>query len=56
MTKNLNLGVEFLYQKVPGVDFSAIALAGNYKGDEWEVIGKLGMHQLNLCKPLNEHM
>lgn len=53
MTTNLNLGAEFLYQKIPGVDFSAISLAGNYKADEWEVIGKLGMHQLNLCKPLN---
>ena len=50
MSSNLSLGAEFLLQKVPGMEVSAFSLAGNYKGDAWEVIGKAGMHQWNLCK------
>ena len=50
MTSNLSLGAEFLLQKIPGMEVSALSLAGNYKGNDWEVIGKAGMHQWSLCK------
>ena len=50
MTNNLSLGAEFLLQKVPGMEVSALSLAGNYKGNDWEVIGKAGLHQWDLCK------
>lgn len=50
MTTNLSLGAEFLFQKVPGMEVSAFSLAANYKGNEWEFIGKAGMHQWSLCK------
>ena len=50
MTSNLSLGAEFLLQKLPGMEVGALSLAGNYKGDEWEFIGKAGLHQWSLCK------
>ena len=50
MTSNLSLGAEFLLQKIPGMEVGALSLAGNYKGEEWEVIGKAGLHQWSLCK------
>ena len=52
MTTNLSLGAEFLLQKVPWMEVSALSLAGNYKGDGWEFIGKAGIHQWSLCKYL----
>ena len=53
MTANLSLGAEFLLQKAPGMEVSALSLAGNYKGDGWECIGKAGIHQWSLCKYLH---
>ena len=32
------------------MEVSALSLAGNYKGNDWEVIGKAAMHQWSLCK------
>ena len=50
MTTNLSLGAEFLLQKVPGMEMSAFSFAGNYKAEDWEFIGKVGVHQWSLCK------
>lgn len=52
MNTNLSLGAEFLIQKVPGMEISALSLAANYKGNEWEFIGKAGIHQWSLCKDI----
>ena len=50
MTANLSLGAEFLLQKMPGMEMSGLSFAGNYKGNDWEIIGKVGMHQWSFCK------
>lgn len=50
VTAKLSLGAEVLFQKMPGMEFSVLSLAANYRGTDWEAIGKIGMHQWDLCK------
>lgn len=50
VTAKLSLGAEVLFQKMPGMELSVLSLAANYRGTDWEAIGKIGMHQWSLCK------